>query len=131
MNHEALIEVTPIELRRKKLDPALADIDRAIQLNPSDADLFLTRGAVHGARHEYSEALDDLKKAQKLGSPNRDVLSAGVMILVEGRRYGMAREIVTSAMKSRPDLVSTYDSYIELAVIDLAQWRILSARCPT
>ena len=48
-------------------DAALADVDRAIELDPEFAAAYYNRGRVHNAMGNSSEARADLKSAYDLG----------------------------------------------------------------
>ena len=50
-------------LNRNKLDEALADFNRAIELDPSRADGYLGRADVLNAKKQYSEALLDYHRS--------------------------------------------------------------------
>jgi tetratricopeptide (TPR) repeat protein len=53
----------------KRYDEALADYTRAIELDPSDAEFFGSRGQAYQAIGRYDEALADFNRAIEL-DPN-------------------------------------------------------------
>lgn len=70
------------ELELKKYDKAIVVYDRAIALNPKDADSYLRRGLAKQALYKYKAAIEDYTKAIEL-QPRNDKLYY---------RRGLARE---------------------------------------
>ena len=60
-----------------KLDAALADLNKAIQLSPKYADAYNNRGEVHRKKKMYPQALSDYRKAasldKKLAEPHYNI----------------------------------------------------------
>lgn len=54
------------KLRLEKLDEALADCNRAIDLDPSNAPAWLTRGALYSTKKDYDHSITDFDKAIEL-----------------------------------------------------------------
>jgi tetratricopeptide (TPR) repeat protein len=48
-------------------DKALADFNKAIELNPNYALAYNNRGIAYFNKRDYEKAWDDVRKAQKLG----------------------------------------------------------------
>jgi len=54
-----------------RLDEALADLNRAIELDPEDAETIASRGQVYRLLGREAEALADLARAAGLDPGNR------------------------------------------------------------
>jgi tetratricopeptide (TPR) repeat protein len=50
----------------------VADFDKAIEINPSDADAYYNRGVAYGHKGQYDEAISDYTKAIEMNSRHAD-----------------------------------------------------------
>ena len=57
-----------------RYDEALADLERAAVLDPTDGSIFALRGEVHCALEQYEDALDDYSRALESESRVEDEL---------------------------------------------------------
>ena len=55
-----------------KFEEAIKDFDKAIELNPQDAEVYIERGFMKFLLTKYEEAFEDYKKAGELDPQNRD-----------------------------------------------------------
>jgi tetratricopeptide (TPR) repeat protein len=67
-----------LRLQRGKTELALKDLARALELNPGNAEAHAVRGAVHGQRMDYADALADLQKAVELDPARKGALQAEI-----------------------------------------------------
>ncbi len=100
---EALDLLTPV-LRRHKDDPRAlllrstarfmlgdteggrADLDRSLQLDPTQRQAWLNRAGLEITEEHYDQALDSLAKARALDPDNPDTdLNTGAVLLLQGR----------------------------------------------
>ena len=59
-----------LQSERSKLESALADYDRALEINPQDSDIYNNRGNIYYTRGELKLALADYNKALEFDSQN-------------------------------------------------------------
>jgi tetratricopeptide (TPR) repeat protein len=53
-------------------DLAIADFNKALEINPKDADAYSNRGSVRREKRQYDQAISDLNKALEI-NPNFDM----------------------------------------------------------
>ena len=93
--HRLLAE---IDMMRGRFDLALAQTDRALEINPSDAEGFAARGAILLWAGRAAEALPWLEGARRLDRANARVdLDLGAAYYFLGR-YGEAVEVLDRAL---------------------------------
>lgn len=63
---QAHLEAATTAYNAMKLDSALAEVDRAIAIDPALAKAFKMRGDIHQHKRDYSAAMDDYKTSEKL-----------------------------------------------------------------
>lgn len=82
----ALLLRSTAELMLGRQDAGRADLDRSIELDPSQRQAWLNRAGVDIADQHYDAALDALKHAQKL-DPNAEDndLNLGAVLLLQGK----------------------------------------------
>ena len=56
---------------------ALADYNKAVELDPDDANVYNSRGSLHTSQEEYDLALKDFNKALEFKHPHYDDLYSG------------------------------------------------------
>ena len=54
-------------LQKGEPDQAIADFNKAIEINPSDGLAYFFPALAHYSEKEYSKSFDDVTKAQELG----------------------------------------------------------------
>jgi tetratricopeptide (TPR) repeat protein len=75
---------------RRRYDEALADLNRAIELNPEDASALACRGYTYWDMERYDEALADFNRALELDPENAwAIVSRGQTYRAMGR-YDLA-----------------------------------------
>ena len=82
---------------------ALEDIDAAIALDSTDADLYDTRTDILGELYRYAEALESVEASLRLRPNGKDALLDKARILVRSYRYSEALEIFNTMLKESPD----------------------------
>jgi serine/threonine-protein kinase len=83
-------------------DRALQELERARQLQPSNADVYSSIGAVHRRQGKWSEALADLTKAAALNPRSAGVLSELGITQAWMRAYPEAERSFERAMQLAP-----------------------------
>lgn len=68
-------------------DLALADINKAIQLKPSEQSYFVLRGAIKLGKNEDISALNDFNKALSIGPATSDIYERRACVLFLLNRY--------------------------------------------
>jgi tetratricopeptide (TPR) repeat protein len=89
---------------------AIADYDKAIQLNPADANAFNNRGVVYAARGDYSSAVADLTQAIQLEPDNPVAYYSRGNVYVLSGGYDEAIADLDKVLQLRPDSPETYFS---------------------
>ena len=59
--------------QRKQWEQALADLNQAIELDPTNPDYYVSRATLYLAINKRALALQDARKAQSLGADPREV----------------------------------------------------------
>ncbi len=72
LNPEYLASRAELYLERGKIDPALRDLQEALELTPNDAKLFLLLSDLYFALGQVDNSIASLKKAIKLDPDNED-----------------------------------------------------------
>ena len=91
-----------IGMYRKDYDRALAQIDEALAINPSDAECYGTRGSILQWAGKPAEAVPWLEGALRLGGPNTGVfvdLGIAKYLLAQ---YGEALDVLDRALAHDP-----------------------------
>ena len=114
------------KFNEKRLDLVLADIDRAIQLDPSDPIAWLFRATTSCRQHKRKEALAEFDRAVKRFR-DPEVLLAAALLLTKTGEYKAAREKLTDGLNELQDRDFIYKAHLTLALLDLSQWRHFGA----
>lgn len=91
-----------IQLYRKQFDLALVQIDRALEINPSDAESFAYRGAILMWAGRAAESLPWLEGALRLDRGNGFTAARLCSAYYLLRRFGDAVEACNRALSSSP-----------------------------
>jgi len=88
---------------RSAADKAAADASQALDLSPSDIELFIMRATARSLLGQFADAVDDLSKALRLdaGRPDALVLRAGMERKLN--RLDLAEADVSRALALDPD----------------------------
>jgi tetratricopeptide (TPR) repeat protein len=81
-------------------------IDRALALDPRDADALTQRGALRASRHDFRGALADARAARRLEPAVTKPFGVLVDALVELGRYREAGDALQAMIDRGPDLAS-------------------------
>lgn len=89
-------------------DKALADYDRALQLDPKDAVALTNRGNIYRDDEEYERALADYDAALQFAPDDGDVHYSRALVLIELREYDRAIADFDRAVALKPDFATAY-----------------------
>jgi len=87
---------------QQKFDTALDDFDRAIQLDPTNADYYAWRGVTHHTLKQLDAAIKDFERALALAPHNTQALTGQGWVLfqkAEGLEEMEAKEILRRALE--------------------------------
>lgn len=106
------------------LNPAIDDMNRALTLDPENADYLVLRGALYYNMNRNEEAFADFEKALKLKPRHAICLNnLGVYWDTRGRK-DLAISYYTQAIESQPGYAKAYENrgnlYVELGELSLA-----------
>ncbi|MBQ9535011.1 MAG: tetratricopeptide repeat protein [Clostridia bacterium] len=93
-----------------KLEEAIADYDKAIELKPDDADAYNNRGNVHDELGEYKKAIEDYDEAIKLKTDYADAYNNRGVAHADLGEYKKAIEDYDKAIELKPDLAEAYNN---------------------
>ena len=82
---------------------ALADLDRAVSLEPSMAQLYANRGGVRSILGYYDLAIEDLNQAITLQPNDATALSNRGFARIQKRQYDLAIKDLSRAIELDPD----------------------------
>jgi protein O-mannosyl-transferase len=111
-------------LRLGRTEAALADLDRAIELNPRSAAAHFVRGAVHIRRRALAEALDDANRAVALNPGYAAAYNMRCALLTRQGAPQAALADCTKALEIDP---SRADAWINRAIANRALGRVAEA----
>jgi tetratricopeptide (TPR) repeat protein len=70
---------------KEEYDKAIADYNKAIELNPNDADAYYNRGVIYGDKGEVDKAVCELKRCIEL-STDSELVGAAQQALREAKK---------------------------------------------
>ena len=85
-----------------KLDEAMADLDKAIELNKNYDKSYLWRGYVYRARKQYDDAIKDFSKAIELNPANDEAREQREICLSELNKAGAFIQKIDGQLKLTP-----------------------------
>jgi thioredoxin-like negative regulator of GroEL len=91
------------KLKRGDTAGARADLDRAIETNPRNADAYFWRGEAEAKAGELGKAVGNLKRALELEPDRKDALFALASIYGGNGEYDEAIKYLTRAIRVDPD----------------------------
>ena len=91
------------KLERGDTTGARADLDRAIEMNPRNADAYFWRGEADAKAGELGKAVGNLKRALDIEPDRKDALFALAGIYGGNREYDEAIKYLTRAIRVDPD----------------------------
>lgn len=86
----------------KTMQNAIADLNKAIQLQPDRAQGYRLRAGAHLALGNTDEAFKDLRSALRINPQDNDLLGGLITTLVNLDRLQEAREVADEILKRRP-----------------------------
>jgi eukaryotic-like serine/threonine-protein kinase len=94
----------------KWVERALESSARALDLDPKQPEVWITRAQVHRGTGRYEDALRDLEQALKLKSANAEALQWKGRTLSDAGRREEAVEVLREAIAIRPGYWYNYDA---------------------
>jgi tetratricopeptide (TPR) repeat protein len=92
------------------LDQALADTNKALALDPNDADAYVDRGNVYKSKHQYDRALRDYDQAIRLDPKSAPAFYDRGSYFLDRRKYDRAIQDDDQAIRLKPDYASAFDN---------------------
>ncbi|KLU05841.1 TPR repeat protein [Rhodopirellula islandica] len=89
-------------MTQDKTEDQLADLSKAIELDPSNADAVRQRAGLRMQAGKINEAVEDLQKVLELDPTNEQIAAATVQQLVELDRTDDALELLSKTIQARP-----------------------------
>jgi tetratricopeptide (TPR) repeat protein len=87
---------------------AMADLEKALALDPNDADARSTRGSLYYSKGDYPRALADLNVAVRSQPRFASAVNSRGAVLLAMNRYDEAIADFTRAIELRPSLAEAY-----------------------
>lgn len=88
-------------------------LDRAIELNPEDAEAFRNRGFAHALLREFDEGIEDLKKAAELDPSDYETYERLASVYQAEEDYPMSIDALSKAIEAyEPEESSDPESFI-------------------
>ena len=97
-------------LRLRRYDEALADLNRAVELDPDHADAIARRGRVHQDMERYDEALADYSRAIELRPGDAWAITGRGRVYLEMERYDEALADLSRAIGSTLAMLTPWPS---------------------
>ncbi len=92
---------------------AMQYLDRAIKLNPEDAESYRNRGAAHALLSEVEEGIADLTKAIELDAEDHETYQALANVYLREEDYQLAVDVLSKAIDNYvPEESSEPNTYI-------------------
>ena len=94
-----------------QLPEAIETMDSAIEFDPWNEALWLSRGALYERAGDMDEALDSFREACRFAPNDAGALNAlGFTLTITGRDYDEAYELISRALELQPDNPAIMDS---------------------
>ena len=98
---------------------AIADYDKAIELNPDLAVTYCTRGFAYHRKGEYARAILDYDKAIALDPDDAEAYCNRGEAYLHLQRWEQARKDLQTARDSGMDIIASFNNDYESGVADL------------
>ena len=106
--------------RLKDAEKGLADLNKAIQLNPEDAESYAVRAEIYDFQDNYSEAIKDYTKAIQLDPNNVEYYAErGYLYDYKEKNYHAAMKDYAKAVQLDPNNEEYYFEFAEVFEIRL------------
>jgi tetratricopeptide (TPR) repeat protein len=109
-----------------RFDPAIADLNRASQRDPRNAQAVLTRATVLTVQGKYDEARTDCRRLAGIAPPIYAIVCAAAIDSVTGKA-GPAYASLQRALSESPRLDAAGRGWIETLLGEIARWRVDAA----
>ena len=87
---------------------AIADFDRAIDLNPSDDEAYNNRGMIYGNQNQFPEAMADFNKAIQINPQDAQAYNNRAFIFAVQGDFANALREIKKAIALDPDYADAY-----------------------
>lgn len=94
---------------REKPEQKIADLDKAIELAPTNPMIYRRRAGVYQRSGKFDEATKDLRKVIELDDNNIDALGSLAESLARLDRFEEAIKLADEAIKTEPDSSAGYE----------------------
>jgi tetratricopeptide (TPR) repeat protein len=108
----------------KQYNEALADLNRAVELNPGDAQAITSRSDTYQEMKRYDEALADFNRAIELNPCNAWAIAGRGTTYLEMKRYNEALADLNRALELDPG----YAWAITRAARSTRRWGVIRTR---
>jgi tetratricopeptide (TPR) repeat protein len=125
LNYRALVYVV-----RKEFDKAMADIDRAIELDPAQYRFARTKGLIYEHLGETQQGIEWYTKALALHGFDAEALEGRIALYVAAGNYENARadcDWLIKYKKTVSNLLRRADVLVALGQTDAAYWDLVGA----
>jgi len=93
---------------QKKWELALADYNKAIQINPNDAEAYNNRGIIYEEQKKWELALADYNKAIQINPNDAEAYYNRGIIYKEQKKWELALADYNKAIQINPNYATTY-----------------------
>lgn len=93
-----------IEIDEKKYDEALANLKKALEINPDHVEALYYMGVVHAAQRKPGEAVPFLEKARAKSPTDPAIAFQLGLAYFAGQQYNRAQPLFEEVFKTNPDL---------------------------
>ena len=88
----------------------MADFDKAIELNPDDADAYVIRGDAYFGKGDFDRAMENYKKAIELNSSNVKAYYNIGLVWMQKQNWQEAKLNLTVARILKADIVVEFNN---------------------
>jgi tetratricopeptide (TPR) repeat protein len=121
---KALVNRARMHANRAEFDPALADAEAALKLDPRSIPALLIRGYVQQRKNNIDQALADFEQAIEIDPKNPGPLISRANLRIQQRSWAEALKDFDPAIALRPDLSMAHAgrgrAYLEMGDLDQA-----------
>lgn len=90
-------------------DDAFGDVNHALELNPKSFHAYVVRGAIHSAKADFDNAIEDYTRAIELNSPELELTYYNrALAYIAQKKWNEAIRDFDEAIKLKPDFMIGY-----------------------